>query len=326
MGVIKIQVKIDKGNKIPLYLQLKKQIMDLVKEGALKVGYKMPTERELSEELKISRNTVSMAYKELEKEDVLKSYQGKGTFVLEEVKLWKNENIKEKIKKFVDLAFEESIEVGIDSDEFLEIVSETIEEKRRLMDDIKGIYIECNIEQSKIFAEQLKDRTAIDFSPMVVNDLKSMDIKSKELIQGSQIIITTFNHVNEVRRLLRNYNKTVLGVAITPNLETIVKIARFPLETKFLFVCITKEFKFKSMSALENAGLDNVDITYTNSFEKDKLKEEVRKCDVIIVSPGRHHDVEDICEGKAIINFDYNLDDGSVKALKSKLLEVKYLK
>lgn len=194
------------------------------------------------------------------------------------------------------------------------------------MDDIKGIYIECNIEQSKIFAEQLKDRTAIDFSPMVVNDLKSMDIKSKELIQGSQIIITTFNHVNEVRRLLRNYNKTVLGVAITPNLETIVKIARFPLETKFLFVCITKEFKFKSMSALENAGLDNVDITYTNSFEKDKLKEEVRKCDVIIVSPGRHHDVEDICEGKAIINFDYNLDDGSVKALKSKLLEVKYLK
>ena len=59
LGVIKIQVKIDKGNKIPLYLQLKKQIMDLVKEGALKVGYKMPTERELSEELKISRNTVS---------------------------------------------------------------------------------------------------------------------------------------------------------------------------------------------------------------------------------------------------------------------------
>ncbi|QBD85864.1 GntR family transcriptional regulator [Clostridium tetani] len=324
--MIEIQVKVDKGNKIPLYLQLKKQIMDLVKDGSLKVGHKMPTERELSEELKISRNTVSMAYKELEKEDILKSYQGRGTFVLEEVKLWKNENIKEKIKKFVDLAFEESIEAGIDADEFLEIVTERIEEKRRLMDDIKGIYIECNIEQSKVFAEQLKDRTAIDFSAMTVNDLKSMDSKSQELIKNSQIIITTFNHVYEVRSLLREYNKKVLGVAITPNLETIVKIARFPLGTRFLFVCITKEFKFKSMSALEDAGLANVNITYTNSFEKDKLKEQVSKCDVIIASPGRYHDVEEISKGKEIINFAYNLDDGSVKALKSKLLEVKYLK
>lgn len=324
--MIEIQVKIDKGNKIPLYLQLKKQIMDLVKDGSLKVGYKMPTERELSEELKISRNTVSMAYKELEKEDILKSYQGRGTFVLEEVKLWKNENIKEKIKKFVDLAFEESIEAGIDADEFLEIVTERIEEKRKLMNDIKGIYIECNIEQSKVFAEQLKDRTGIDFSPMTVNDLKFMNREAQEFIKSSQIIITTFNHVYEVRSLLREYNKNVLGVAITPNLETIVKIARFPSNTRFLFVCITKEFKFKSMSALENAGLANLDITYTNSFDKNILKEESSKCDVIIASPGRYHDVEEVSEGKEIINFAYNLDDGSVKSLKSKLLEVKYLK
>lgn len=326
--MIEIQVKVDKSNKIPLYLQLKKQIMDLVKDGSLKVGHKMPTERELSEELKISRNTVSMAYNELEKEDILKSYQGRGTFVLEEVKLWKNENIRDKIKKFVDLAFEESIEAGIDADEFLEVVTERIEEKRRLMNEIKGIYIECNIEQSRVFAEQLKDRTGIAFSAMTVNDLKSIDDKSKELIKNSQIVITTFNHVYEVRSLLREYkyNKKVLGVAITPNLETIVKIARFPLGTRFLFVCITKEFKFKSMSALENAGLANVDITYTNSFEKDILREQVRKCDVIIASPGRYHDVEEVSEGKEIINFAYNLDDGSVKALKSKLLEVKYLK
>ncbi|WP_243447896.1 hypothetical protein [Clostridium tetani] len=70
----------------------------------------------------------------------------------------------------------------------------------------------------------------------------------------------------------------------------------------------------------------NVNITYTNSFEKDKLKDEVSKCDVVIASPGRYHDVEEISKGKEIINFAYNLDDGSVKALKSKLLEVKYLK
>lgn len=325
--MIHIQIVIDKGNKVPLYLQVKKQIMDLIKDGSLKVGFKMPTERELSGELQVSRNTVSMAYRELEQEGVLKSYQGKGTFVAEEVKLWKDEDIREKIKKFVDLAFEEAIETGIDTDEFLEIVTERIEEKRRLINEISGIYIECNIEQSKIFAAQLKERTNIDFKPLTVNDLKIMDKDTEELLQRSQIIITTFNHVNEVRRLTRNFNKKVLGVAITPDLETIVKIARFPIETKFYFVCISEEFKFKVRDALESAGLGNINIEYTNSLDKKELMEIIEKTDVIIASPGRYKDVNEINNGrKQIINFLYSLDDGSVKALKSKLLEIQYLK
>ncbi len=287
----------------------------------------MPTERELSGELKVSRNTVSTAYRELEQEGVLKSYQGKGTFVAEEVKLWKDENIREKIKKFVDLAFEEAIEAGVDADEFLEVVTETIEEKRKLINEISGIYIECNIEQSKIFATQLKDRTNINFVPLTVNDLKDMDKDTEELLEKSQIIITTFNHVNEVRRLTRSFNKKVLGVAITPDLETIVRIARFPMETRFYFVCISEEFKFKVRDALESAGLGNINIEYTNSFDKEELKNIIEMSDVIIASPGRYKDINEINNGKKqIINFLYSLDDGSVKALKSKLLEIKYSK
>ncbi|MBP1863733.1 DNA-binding transcriptional regulator YhcF (GntR family) [Clostridium tetanomorphum] len=306
---------------------MKKQIMDLIKDGSLKVGFKMLTERELSEKLQVSRNTVSMAYRELEQEGVLKSYQGRGTFVAEEVKLWKDEDIKDKIKKFVDLAFEEAIETGIDADEFLEIVTERIEEKRKLINEISGVYIECNIEQSKIFAAQLRERTNIDFIPMTVNDLKSMSMDIREAVQRSQIIITTFNHVNEVRRLTRSYNKKVLGVAITPDLETIVKIARFPMETRFSFICISEEFKFKVRDALESAGLGNIIITYTNSSDREELMEVIENSDVIITSPGRYKELYEINNGRRqIINFLYSLDDGSVKALKSKLLEIKYSK
>ena len=287
----------------------------------------MPTERELLQQLQVSRNTVSMAYQELEKDGVLKSYQGRGTFVAEEVKLWEDEDIRDKLKKFVDLAFEEAIETGIDADEFMEIVTERIEEKRRLINEISGIYVECNIEQSRIFAAQLKERTNIDFKPVTVNDLRIMDKDTEELLQKSQIIITTFNHVNEVRRLTRNFNKNVLGVAITPDLETIVKIARFPIGTKFYFVCISEEFKFKVRDALESAGLGNINIEYTNSSYKEELIEIIERSDVIIASPGRYKEINELNGGrKQIINFLYSLDDGSVKALKSKLLEIKYSK
>ncbi|WP_341472424.1 GntR family transcriptional regulator [Clostridium rectalis] len=312
-------------------MQVKKQIMDLIKNGSLKVGFKMPTERDLSERLRVSRNTVSMAYRELEQDGVLKSYQGRGTFVAEEVKLWKHEDIREKITKFVDFAFEEAIEVGIDADEFLEIVTQRIEEKKKLIHEIRGVYIECNIEQSKIFSAQLSERTDMEFRPITVNDLNGMKEDTRKLVEESQIIVTTFNHVNEVRRLTRGFNKKVLGVAITPDLETIVRIARFPIETKFIFVCISEEFMFKVRDALESAGLGNINMKYTNSYDVNELKQHIDECEVIITSPGRYNDLNDLIanldiQDKQIVNFLYSLDDGSVKALKSKLLEIKYQK
>jgi DNA-binding GntR family transcriptional regulator len=101
--VININIELNKQSGVPLYLQVKKQIMDMIREGTLKVGYKMPTERELSERLKVSRNTVSVAYKELEQDGVLKSYQGKGTFVAEEARPWKAQGIKDKIMKYISI-------------------------------------------------------------------------------------------------------------------------------------------------------------------------------------------------------------------------------
>ncbi|HEY3425473.1 MAG TPA: winged helix-turn-helix domain-containing protein, partial [Negativicutes bacterium] len=66
---------------VPIYLQVKSYIMDKIKAGEYQPGAKIPTERELSAELGISRNTVSAAYKELLLEGVLEACQGRGTFV-----------------------------------------------------------------------------------------------------------------------------------------------------------------------------------------------------------------------------------------------------
>src|SRR3712207_1734401 len=120
---------------------------------------------------------------------------------------------------------------------------------------------------------------------------------------------------------------TTLFRSITPNLETIVRIARFQKGTRFIFICITEEFKFKVRDALENAGLGNINIKYTNSVDKYELEEAIKSVDVIITSPGRYTDVNQICNNnKDIIKFRYNLDNDSVKALKSKLIEIKYSK
>lgn len=298
--------------------------MDLIKNGTLKVGNKMPTERELSEKLKISRNTISTAYNELEQDGVLKSYQGKGTFVAEEARPWKDYNIKNKIVKFVDLALEEALEIGLDADEFLNMVTERVNEKKEMMSKITAVYVECNIEQSRLFSRQLSSSMNMNVIPLTINDLKVMDKDTKDVLQKAQVTISTFNHVNEVTQLTKELNKDVLGIAINPDLETIVKIARYPQDTKFGFVCISDEFMFKIQDALEKAGLGNITIEYSNTKEEAELRRIVDGSDVIIVSPGRYEDISKLNhQNKEIIRFLYSLDEGSVKALKSRIVEIK---
>lgn len=301
--------------------------MDKIRDGFLKVGYKMPTERELSEQLKISRNTVSMAYNELEHEGVLKSYQGKGTFVAEEAKSWEANNIVDKITKFVDLSLDEALESGLECSEFLEIVNSRVKEKMKLMKKMKAVYVECNMEQSKTFSRQLSSSTNMNVTSLTINDIKKMDNATKKIIEDCQVVVSTFNHINEVKECLRGCGKEVLGVAINADLETVVKIARYPKDTKFIFICISEEFMFKVRSAIDKAGLGNLDIKYSNSIDEKELIELINKVDVVIVSPGRYKQIEKINHGnKEIIEFIYRLDEDSVKALKPKLMELEYKK
>jgi DNA-binding transcriptional regulator YhcF (GntR family) len=317
---------IDRKNGIPIYIQVKNQIMNEIKNGNLKIGTKMPTERDLSQVLNTSRNTISAAYNLLEQEGVLISYQGRGTFVAEEAKTWKQHSAKDKLLKIIDIGLEEALEVGLDPKEFLMLVSERIKEKEEIIKKVNAIFVECNIEQSRVFSRELGKMANLNVTPLVVSDLKERNDGTQRALEEAQLIIATFNHVNEVKELTADIDKDVLGVAINPCLETIVRIARYPKGTKFGLVCLSREFHFKVENALKSAGLEIDEIVGTTSRQDEDIENVIKSCDVIIVSPGRRDDVKKLATGRLkreIISFDYSLDQGSVKAVISKIMESK---
>ena len=72
---------INENTNIPLYLQLYKQFRDKILNGELKSGDKMPSVRELSGQLNISRNTVDLAYQQLHSEGFIVSRPRIGFFI-----------------------------------------------------------------------------------------------------------------------------------------------------------------------------------------------------------------------------------------------------
>ena len=77
-------IQINGQSRIPVYLQIADQIKYLAATGRLQPGEQLPTIQQLAVDLGVARNTVAHAYKELNKEGVISSQQGRGTFVSEQ--------------------------------------------------------------------------------------------------------------------------------------------------------------------------------------------------------------------------------------------------
>jgi DNA-binding transcriptional regulator YhcF (GntR family) len=65
----------------PLYSHLVALLENAIAKGDLPSGSRVPPERALAQQLKISRTTVVSAYRELESRGLLRGYVGRGTFV-----------------------------------------------------------------------------------------------------------------------------------------------------------------------------------------------------------------------------------------------------
>src|ERR1700749_2234506 len=71
------------GSGVPIYVQLREQILRQLGAGVLAPGDQMPTMRQVAVALKVDLNTVRHAYDDLERRGALTLVRGRGSFVAE---------------------------------------------------------------------------------------------------------------------------------------------------------------------------------------------------------------------------------------------------
>jgi GntR family transcriptional regulator len=76
-----ISFALDAKSGVPIYRQIQDQIRYGIASGRLRPGEQLPTVRALAVDLSVNPNTVIKAYTELERQGVLTTEQGSGTFV-----------------------------------------------------------------------------------------------------------------------------------------------------------------------------------------------------------------------------------------------------
>ena len=99
-----MNLKIDRESKTPVYEQIRQQILELVRDGLLPAGTKIPSVRELARDLGISVKTVRTAFDELSAERILETKHGSGTYIAERPDVVVGSNLRTRDEMQSDLA------------------------------------------------------------------------------------------------------------------------------------------------------------------------------------------------------------------------------
>ena len=114
-------------DNLPIYLQ----IMDLIKTQMISKeilpGDKLPSVRDMSKQLEVNPNTVQRAYVEMEREMLVYTKRGQGTFIVDEpeaiLKL-REEMVLDRVDTFV----KEMEAFGFSHDELLKVIESYLSE------------------------------------------------------------------------------------------------------------------------------------------------------------------------------------------------------
>src|SRR5687768_2928746 len=74
-------VAVDSRDPTPIYAQLERGLRAAIAAGRLRQGDQLPTVRQLAVDLSVNANTVARVYADLEKNGILETRRGVGSFV-----------------------------------------------------------------------------------------------------------------------------------------------------------------------------------------------------------------------------------------------------
>jgi len=97
---------VDSTSPTPIYAQLDRSIRAAIATGELGTGTQLPTVRQLAVDLAVNANTVARVYAQLERDGILETRRGVGTFVRESpspqvARSHRERELRELIRRFI---------------------------------------------------------------------------------------------------------------------------------------------------------------------------------------------------------------------------------
>jgi GntR family transcriptional regulator len=119
-----VRLHLHHDSEIPIYRQIVRQVSDGLAGGALKPGDRLPSHRELAGQLAIAPLTVKKAYDTLERQGLIHTQRGRGTFVRESLPVFEPAARRERLRDSAERLLTQAALNGVPLDDLLGLLAE----------------------------------------------------------------------------------------------------------------------------------------------------------------------------------------------------------
>jgi GntR family transcriptional regulator len=118
---------VNPSSGVPIYAQIETQVKNAIAAGALKRDQSLPSVRKLAAELGVNPNTVARAYQELERDGLITTVPGGGTYVAENTpRFLKSEKLR-RLQPYARQIAVEGIQLGLTEEDIMKTLQEELE-------------------------------------------------------------------------------------------------------------------------------------------------------------------------------------------------------
>lgn len=297
------RVQLNHASGVPVFRQVIDQIVFMIEGGELQDGDRLPASRLLASNLGVNRNTTARAYAELHRLGYVSSQGSAGMVVRRSDQA--REQLARRTEAVAALAepVRRCLELGLSADEIAMIAYQQC--RRARQSAIEIAFVECNEERSKAFAAELGDALKLDVRPFVLDSMTVDDVADADLV------VTTFFHFAEVRRVLRTADPAttpdVLAIVAAPHIKTLARLARIQKDRRIGILYSTDDQAEAIRQSLSDTGLGNVTVLH------DGDDPAVDACDVVVV-PSENPELVSLLKGRTrVVEFGNVLDPASIR-------------
>lgn len=292
-------LRVNHSSGVPIYKQIVEQVEFMIEAGQLDDGDRLPSSRMLASNLSINRNTVARAYRELRDQGYVVSRRRSGMVVSGAPEARERATARNRAREIVRNASRECVALGLPADEISSLAYHFGLQAERLQ--VNVAFVECNVERATYFADELSQRLELPVDALVLGEFepeKSLDV---------DLVLTTFFHLTEVRRLARPLGVEVVAIVVAPHVTTLVQLARVPKGKRVGVLYSTKDQAQGIRDSLLQSGLRNIEVLEAATAR------ELEKVDVVVV-PSEMPELREQINGEVdVIEFGNVLDEASTR-------------
>jgi|GEM_PF-271982 len=323
-------ISIDKNSPQPIAQQIIDNVSKMIFCGQLSPGEKLPTERDLSTRLNISRGTVKQAYSRLEQAKMIEIRQGSGSYVLANGQVLEASKKKEAAEVVVD-AITRLQSMGLSDKEIQNLVNLRLS----ITGGLRKINIMVLSNNHEILSELEKQLSYLSstsqfFFTLTFLTLENIQRSSDPLqtLVNYNLIITTSIDYAAATQLALPLRHKIIEATISPCTSTLVEIAALPRSARINIVYRTNTFLLLIKKTLISMGFKEDCLFPWQELEYIPACHFHSTIDAVInfnespvyVNPDFHDANEEFTRrGGKLIFFEYQIDRSSLLHIEDRI-------